>query len=77
MIAAAVLLSRFGSRVAEVALARLPTTHWRGMAKTLPPRVIVIAVPGLSDGVVQVVVPKVFGGGVAQETPAGAEAVTP
>jgi hypothetical protein len=77
MIAVAVLLLRFGSKVAEVALATLPSTHWLCIARTLPRSWIVIAAPGLSDGVVQVVVPELLAGGVAQETPAGAVAVTP
>jgi hypothetical protein len=77
MIAVAVLLLRFGSGVAEVALATLPSTHWLCIARSFPRSLIVIATPGMSDRVVQVVVPKLLGGGVAQETPAGAVAVTP
>jgi hypothetical protein len=74
MLTVAVLLLRFGSGVAEVALATLPITHWLPIARTLPTSRIVIAFAGptLSDGIVQVVVPKVLYGGVAQETPAGA-----
>jgi hypothetical protein len=72
MTAVAVLLLRFGSGVAEVALATLPSTHWLCIARTLPRSQIVIAAPGFSDGVVQVVVPQLLVGGVAQETPAGA-----
>ena len=77
MIAVAVLLLRFGSRVAEVALATLPSTHWLCIARTLPRSEIVIAAPRLRDGVVQVVVPQLLARGVAHETPAGAVALTP
>jgi hypothetical protein len=48
-----------------------------GKTRAVPRREIFITWFSPSDGIVQVVVPKVLYGGVVQETPAGSVAVTP